>query len=254
MSTDAVVVTSSSTSRWVTSRAVRGPEHRDQHAVARAAAAPSAGRVQRGLASGRAARCWCAPGSASTHAERRQRLGQPAGPRVVVGQPVDVVRQRVLPGRGEDAGLAHAAAHPLADPPGLGDPLGAADTTSEPTGAPSPLDRQTDSVSKSRAVRRPAAPRRRRARARSGRRRSAARRPASSATARSARSVSQRDHRAAAAVVGLLDRDRPGRHGEVAVRPDHRRRPRPGRCRAPTGRPGAGGDAADARRPRRSRT
>ena len=82
-------------------------------------------------------------------AERRERLGQPAGPGVVVGQPLDVVGQRVPAGRGEDAGLAHAAAHPLADHPRRARSARAVETTTEPTGAPRPLDRQTDMVSKS---------------------------------------------------------------------------------------------------------
>jgi len=46
---------------------------------------------------------------------------------VVVGQPVDVPAHRVPAGGGEDAGLAHATAHPLADQPGPFDPLRTAD-------------------------------------------------------------------------------------------------------------------------------
>ena len=52
------------------------PEHRDQHAaLARRRAERRARPVW--TCAGRAARCWCGPGQA-THAERRQRLGQPA--------------------------------------------------------------------------------------------------------------------------------------------------------------------------------
>ena len=47
--------------------------------------------------------------------------------RVVVGEPVDVVVERVQPGRGEHPGLAHAAAEPLAPHPRLGDRVGGAD-------------------------------------------------------------------------------------------------------------------------------
>ena len=46
----------------------------------------------------------------------REGIGQPAGARVVVGHPLDVVVQRVVPGRGEHADLAHPAAEPLAPP------------------------------------------------------------------------------------------------------------------------------------------
>ena len=49
------------------------------------------------------------------------RLGEQPGVRVVVGEPLDVVVERVQPGRGEDADLPHPAAHPLAPDPGLGD-------------------------------------------------------------------------------------------------------------------------------------
>ena len=73
---------------------------------------------------------------------------QPLRPGVIVGQPVDVVRERVAAGRGQDADLAHAAAVALAPDAGLGDAVGASTTSTEPTGAPSPFDRQTDTVSK----------------------------------------------------------------------------------------------------------
>jgi hypothetical protein len=43
---------------------------------------------------------------------------------VVVSQPVDVVVQRVQPGRREDPDLAHPAAEPLAPHPGRRRPLG----------------------------------------------------------------------------------------------------------------------------------
>ena len=39
-----------------------------------------------------------------------QRLGEPPRPRVIVGDAVDVVLERVHAGRGDDAGLAHRAA------------------------------------------------------------------------------------------------------------------------------------------------
>ena len=82
-------------------------------------------------------------------AERRAEPGRAA---VVLGEPVDVVVEGVEPGRGEDARLAHAAAEPLAQHPGALGAGAAAVTTTEPTGAPRPLRRQTDSVSNSRAV------------------------------------------------------------------------------------------------------
>ena len=54
----------------------------------------------------------------------------------------------------------------------------------------------------------------------------------------------QRDDRTAGAVVGLLDGDGPGRHGEEPVRPDHRG-DLLGVDVAPDRRPGPGRDAAD---------
>ena len=53
--------------------------------------------------------------------------GRAAARAVVVGQPLDVVVERVQAGRGEDADLAHAGAVALAPDPGLGDPLGRGD-------------------------------------------------------------------------------------------------------------------------------
>ena len=54
-------------------------------------------------------------------------LGQQPGVGVVVGEPVDVVVEGVEPGRGQDPGLPHAAAHPLAPDARLGDRVGGAD-------------------------------------------------------------------------------------------------------------------------------
>ncbi len=52
-----------------------------------------------------------------------QRLEQGAGVRVVLGQPLDVVVERVQAGGGEDAGLAHRAAPHLLVAPGAADQL-----------------------------------------------------------------------------------------------------------------------------------
>ena len=113
-----------------------------------------------------------------------QRLGEEPGVLVVVGQPLDVVVEGVQPRRRQHADLPHAAAEPLAPHPRLGDRRRRCPTTSEPTGAPSPLLRQTASTS-AHARRTPRAGcRSRRARSRSGRRRGARRRPRSSANAR----------------------------------------------------------------------
>ena len=137
----------SSRSRWVTSRTVRGPSTDTSTPSARAAAASAGassrrlGQVQRDDVRAHRPRP-TTPNGASASASR-------AGPGVVVGEPVDVVVQRVQAGGGEDAGLPHAAAHPLADDPGPRRCCSALPTTSEPTGAPRPLDRQTDRVSKS---------------------------------------------------------------------------------------------------------
>ena len=81
-----------------------------------------------------------------------QRVADLGGPAVVLGEPLDVVVEGVQPGRGEHARLAHPAAEPLAQHPGPLGAGGAAVTTSEPTGAPRPLLRQTDRVPNTRAV------------------------------------------------------------------------------------------------------
>ena len=64
-------------------------------------------------------------------------------------EPVEVVVERVQAGGGEDAGLAHPAAEPLAPQPRGRDPLGGGDQHRADR-APRPLDRQTDAVSASR--------------------------------------------------------------------------------------------------------
>ena len=114
------------------------------------------------------------PGAASA-----TRLGQPAGARVVVGQPVDVVVERVQPGRREDADLAHPAAEPLAPDARLGDRARADDASTEPTGAPEALGQADRHGVEQLAVRRQRRRRSRRARSTAGRRRGAARTPAS---------------------------------------------------------------------------
>ena len=55
------------------------------------------------------------------------RLGEQPRVGVVVGETLDVVVERVQPGGGQDAHLAHPATHPLAPDPRLGDRLGDAD-------------------------------------------------------------------------------------------------------------------------------
>ena len=133
------------TSRWVTIRTARRADRRDQHAVARARR-PRTPRRRRAATTTMLVSTVVGVDAAG--------LGQQPGVRVVVGQPVDVVVEGVQPGGGQDADLAHPAAHPLAPDPRLGDRVGASPTTSEPTGAPSPLDRQTASTSAHGAVRR----------------------------------------------------------------------------------------------------
>ena len=56
-----------------------------------------------------------------------QRCRQRARPRVILGQALDVVVERVEAGGGEHAGLAHAAAEQLAQPARAGDRLGRGD-------------------------------------------------------------------------------------------------------------------------------
>jgi hypothetical protein len=53
--------------------------------------------------------------------ERRQALGEPPRVVVILGEPRHVVVERVEAGRGEDAGLPHAAAEALAEPARLED-------------------------------------------------------------------------------------------------------------------------------------
>ena len=75
-------------------------------------------------------------------------LGQPSRARMIFGEPLDVVVERVHPGRGDDPCLTHRAAHAVllhrarcissAEP-----------AISAPSGQPSPLERHSVTVSKS---------------------------------------------------------------------------------------------------------
>ena len=58
------------------------------------------------------------------HTRSVQTLGQPPRPDVVVGEPFDVVVERVQPPSSKDSRLAHAATESLAQHPRLRHPLG----------------------------------------------------------------------------------------------------------------------------------
>ena len=78
-------------------------------------------------------------------------LCQPAGVGVVVGEALDVVVERVDAGRRDDARLPHAAAEQLAHR--LARPTSSAvPAMIDPTGAPSPFERQNWTVSTSRQM------------------------------------------------------------------------------------------------------
>jgi hypothetical protein len=137
---------------------------------------------------------------------------------VVLGQPLDVVVQRVETRRRQDAHLAHAAAEPLADQPGLGDALPGADheRADRRTQALGEADRQRVEQPAVRGQRHPVGH---------------VRVPDAGAVAvqqdvagpgAQRLQGGQRHDRPAAQVVGLLHRDRRGRHRRIAGRPDHR--------------------------------
>ena len=192
---------------------------------------------------GRAPRCWCGP---DRPARRTAPAPRPAGRRA--RGPRSTVRC---------GGRARTARPPRGSPPaacrrpsacGSTAPWRSArrdDTTSEPTGAPSPLDRHTETVSNSRPYASSGTP--------SATCACQIRAPSQCRTGRRRRDRAQRlqrgqrDHPAAAAVVGLLDRDRAGGHREEAVRPDHAGDD-VGIEVGADGRPGAGRDAAERRR------
>ena len=112
---------SSSTSRCVTSRAnarTRAPRSRRPARGRRRRARPRSRRCARG----RAPRCW----SRRARARRRRRpprraRRKPLRAGVVVGEPLDVVVERVEARGSEDADLAHSAAVALAPHAGRGD-------------------------------------------------------------------------------------------------------------------------------------
>ena len=76
--------------------------------------------------------------SPGTRARRREA----AGTAVIVGQAVDVVLEGVQAGGGDDTRLPHAAAEELA-PRCARAIMAALPSSTEPTGAPRPFDRQT---------------------------------------------------------------------------------------------------------------
>ena len=105
----------SSTSRWVTARTRVGPEVAHDDVLGRERRAEG-GRVGHredddvGLHGG---------GIELDAGQRGEALGQPPGARVVVGQALDVVVERVEAGGGDDARLAHGAAQHLLPAPRL---------------------------------------------------------------------------------------------------------------------------------------
>ena len=191
------------TSRWVTMRTAVGPTVATSTPSARAAATKSA-------ASGAVD-----DHDVGVHAGRVDAagLGQQPRVRVVVGEPLDVVVERVQPGGREDADLAHAAAHPLAPHPRLGDGVAAARPAPSRPGRRAPWTGRPTARPRSRRTPR-AACRSRRARSRSGRRRGGCAAPTPVGELAQVAQVAERQHRAAGEVVGVLDRDRRGRHEE----------------------------------------
>ena len=97
----------------------------------------------------RRTRCSCARAAGSTLPGQRlaERVGEPARPGVVVGEPLDHRLERDDPGRGDHAGLAHAAAQPRPLRARLGDHVGAARTAASRPARSSPFDRQNITVS-----------------------------------------------------------------------------------------------------------
>ena len=124
-------------------------------------------------------------------------------------QPVDVVVERVEPGRGQDADLAHPAAHPLAADPRLRRSRSASRRPASPTGRPAPWTGTRPARPRTRRT--PRAGRRwRRGRSRAAPRRGGRRTPTEPAQVRSARRSSSGSTAPAGEVVGVLDRDRGG--------------------------------------------
>ena len=82
-------------------------------------------------------------------ARGRERLGEPPRARVVVREPLDVVVERVDPGRRDDPRLAHRAAEEVLAPRALA-MSSREPARSAPSGQPSPFERQSVTVSNSR--------------------------------------------------------------------------------------------------------
>ena len=70
----------------------------------------------------------------------REALADDAGVRVVLGEPLDVVLERVDAGGGEDARLPHRAAEHAAEAHERGDVLARGPASTDPAGAPRPFD------------------------------------------------------------------------------------------------------------------
>ena len=138
---------SASTSRCVTARTELGPT-----APMRT---PSASKsAQKRLASATPKMTMLvstSPGSSVMPGSSRQPAGQRRRVRVVVGQPVDVVVERVQRARRDDARLAQCAAEHLLVAPRLLDQRGRA-RQEAPSGAPRPFVKSSQAVSKPAAI------------------------------------------------------------------------------------------------------
>ena len=150
----------------------------------------------------------------------RDRLGDHLGVGVVLGQPVDVVVQRVQARGGEEAGLPHRRRRTACGCAGPCAIRSFGPSSAEPTGAPEPLaEADRDGVERAR----PTPPRGRRSRpsrSRGGRRRGASPARSSAPSSQIAWIASSGVDRAAAAVVRVLQADEPGADGVHVVRAD----------------------------------
>ena len=139
------------TSRWVTAR--RTPAASRTRAGRRRRGGARPRRRRRARAQRRRPARSSSPPARGRPAFRRvgEPLGEPARVRVVVGEALDVVVERVEPRRGDDAGLAHRAAEEVLEPPRLRHPR-RDPAINAPTGQPRPFERQRLTVSNSCAV------------------------------------------------------------------------------------------------------
>ena len=136
-------MSSSSMSRWVTARRTAGPSSARAARPARGARAIASSSSRPSAPTSTCTKFVSTSSEVDRQPGRGPALGEPARAGVVVGEPLDVVLERVEAGRGDDPGLAHRAAEAVLLDAGAVPSARASRRSRAPSGQPSPFERQS---------------------------------------------------------------------------------------------------------------